>query len=355
MELRSNILRIFLLTLFSTAAIQFGSAPAQAQAQPAFHIQSKWNIGGEGGWAHLLFDPSAHLLYIPRANRVAVIDPDNGQVKAEIPGFVAALSVTLDDQGKYGYINDIASGAVGYVRVFDRSTFKVIANITVGRIPEAILFEPQTRTVFSFNSRDRNASVIDAATNTVVATIPLAGKPHLAATGGHGAIFAALRGMAQIVRIDSVSRQVTATWPIAPCDGLTGLAFDAQDHQLLGACENRRLIAINPDSGEVKAIGENTIDNSGLALDPGRHLLFTASNSGALTVFHRESASQYSRQEELRTLPRAGLFALDSSTDRVYLATAKYQQQKVDGANLEESEAHLVPVPGTFVVLVAGP
>jgi hypothetical protein len=47
--------------------------------QHAFHIQDQWNIGGAGGWSHLLLDAPAQRLYISRANRIMVVDTETGK------------------------------------------------------------------------------------------------------------------------------------------------------------------------------------------------------------------------------------------------------------------------------------
>jgi DNA-binding beta-propeller fold protein YncE len=330
------------------------ASSALAETHPSFRIQEQWGLGGNAGWGSLLFDSPSKLLYIPRTDRILLLNTESGQVAGEISGFVDAREVALDDAGKFGFVSDITDGTIGFVRVFDRSTLKLVSSIPVGRIPGAILFDPVTKNVFAFSSRDRNASVIDTKANTVIATIPLPGKPHIAVTDGRGAIFAGFRGIGQMVRIDTASQKMTASWPIAPCVEFTGLTIDAAHRQVLGSCADRKLISVNADSGQVALIGESGIGAGDLVFDPQNGLLISAASSGVLTIFHQDSTSQYKRQEEVSTLPRAGTLALDPIKGRVYLATARFQQRPVSGKGMEEAESRLTPVPGSFVVLVVG-
>jgi YVTN family beta-propeller protein len=355
--LKSNSLLLILFCLFGTATgeLSLRTTPVFAETHPPFHIQQQWKLGGSAGWGSLYFDSTSKQLYVPRTDRVELLNSDSGQVLGEIQGFVDAREVALDDTGKFGFVSDITDGTIGLARVFNRSTLKVVSSIPVGRIPNAVLFDPVTKNVFVFSSRDRNASVIDTRTNTVVATIPLPGKPHIAVTDGQGAIFAGLRGIGQMVRIDTASQKVTANWSIAPCEELTGLTIDAEHSQLLGSCVNRRLISVNADSGQVTAIGETATGAGDLAFDPKSGLLISATQSGLLTIFQRDTAGQYPRLEEVTTLPRAGTLALDPVKGRVYLATARFQQRQVSGKGMEEAAARLTPVPGSFEVLVVGP
>jgi DNA-binding beta-propeller fold protein YncE len=339
----------------ATGRFFVSARPVLAETHPSFHIQQQWNPGGNAGWGSLHFDSASKLLYVPRTGSVMVLNTGSGQVVGEISGFIDAREVALDDAGKFGFVTDITDGTIGLVRVFDRSTLKVISSIPVGRLPNAILFDPVTRNVFAFSSRDRNASVIDTKTNTVVATIALPGKPHIAVTDDHGAIFAGLRGIGQMARIDTASQKVTAAWPIEPCGEFTGLTIDAPHRQLLGSCADGKMISVNADSGQVNVIGESGMGAGDVAFDPRSGLLISAASSGVLTIFHQDAASQYTREEQVSTLPRAGTLALDPNTGCVYLVTAKFQQRQVAGKGMEESEARLTPVPGSFVVLVVGP
>jgi YVTN family beta-propeller protein len=355
--LKSNLLHFSLFFFIGavTGQLLFQINSARAESQPSFHIQQQWHLGGAAGWGPMLYEASSKRLYIPRTDRVVVINTETGKAAGEITGFVDARNVALDDAGRFGFVTDITDGTVGFVRVFDRSTFKLVSTIPVGRIPSAIVFDSVTKAVFAFSSRDRNASVIDTKTNTVTAVIPLPGKPHIAVTDRKGAIFVGLRGIGQMLRIDTVSRRVSATWPIAPCGEFTGLTMDAAHRQLLGSCVNRDVISVNADSGQVLAIGQSASGPGDLAFDSLHHQLISAASSGTLTVFRQESANQYTLQEKAATLPRAGTMALDPDTGQIYLVTAKFQQRPVVGKGMEEMESRLTPVPGSFVVLVVSP
>jgi len=357
MDLRANLLKIFFPIVFSaiTGQLFLHSGSAVAETRAGFHIQEQWNLGGKEGWGPLLFDSPSHLLYVPRTDRVMVLDTESGKVTGEITGFIDAREMVLDDAGKYGFVTDITDGTVGFVRVFDRSTLKLVSTVHVGRIPGVIVFDPATKNVFAFSSRDRNASVIDTTTNLVVETIPLPGKPHIAVTDGKGTIFVGLRGIGQMARIDTASRRLTGTWSMAPCAEFKGLTFDAVNRQLLGSCADGKLIAVNANSGQAITLGESAIGDGDLVFDSQSGLLISAANNGVLTIFHQESASQYTRQEEVSTLPRAGTLALDPGKSRVYLITAKFQQRQVVGPGMEEAESRLTPVPDSIVVLVVGP
>jgi len=117
------------------ASVSVSVAPAAEKApEPAFAVQKRWNIGGEGGWDRLTTDPVYRRLYVTRSNRVTVLDIETGTVVGEIPGSANVHSVCLDASGKYGYITD---GGSAVVRVFDRLTLSVVASVPTGSGPNA--------------------------------------------------------------------------------------------------------------------------------------------------------------------------------------------------------------------------
>ena len=73
--------------------------------------------------------------------------------------------------------------------VFDLKSNSVTQKIKVGNAPDAVLYEPTKKRIFAFNAHSHNASVIDAVTEKVVATVPLSGIPEFAATDGKGSVF----------------------------------------------------------------------------------------------------------------------------------------------------------------------
>ena len=78
--------------------------------------------------------------------------------------------------------------------MFDLATLKVTGKIAVGKGPDAILYEPFTKRVFTFNAGTQDATAIDAATGKVVGSIALGGKPEFAQSDGRGKTLRQHRG-----------------------------------------------------------------------------------------------------------------------------------------------------------------
>jgi YVTN family beta-propeller protein len=341
----------FLLSLITiTFATQLHAATPTTPR--AFHVESQWNVGGKGGWGFLCLDTSTHQLYIPRTDHVMVVDTVTGRVSGEVEGLTNVRDIALDDSGKYGYVTDVTDGTAGFVRVFDRSTLKVVTSVATGLIPYSIVFDPTTKSVFVFNSRGRSATIIDATTNQVITTIPLSGRPSSAVTDGKGNIFVALPALGQIARIDTTAKQVAASWQLTPCSGPAGLAIDSARHQLFTVCENHKLVVVNSDSGHVTQIGDAPANSGDITFNTKRNMLFLADASGTLTIFHRDSPGKYSTLQKVKTQPGARTMTVSQQDDRAYLVTSQFGRNA--GAVSEELQFRPTPVPGTFSVIVVG-
>jgi YVTN family beta-propeller protein len=65
--------------------------------------------------------------------------------------------------------------------VIDGATNTVVATVPVGYDPEDVAVNPATNRIYTANYDTGNVSVIDGATNTVVATVPAGSHPYGAA------------------------------------------------------------------------------------------------------------------------------------------------------------------------------
>jgi hypothetical protein len=114
-----------------------------------YAIKNKWVIGGAGDWDYLTVDPAARQLFVTHQTRVQVVDLDSGSVTGEVKGFDDARAVVLDPNGEVGYASD---GRASLIRVFDRRTFQITANISLPARPRALVFEPATGMLLAFGT-----------------------------------------------------------------------------------------------------------------------------------------------------------------------------------------------------------
>lgn len=319
-----------------------------AQAQKSYKIETKWTIGGEGGWDYLLADSSAHRLYVTHGQRVEVLDLNTGKPIGAITGLKGTHGVALDADGKFGYISD---GGANQVVIFDRQSLQTVGTVPAGTNPDGIVFEPVTKTVWAFNGRSKDVTVIDTASHKVIATVALPGKPEFPTADGTGNVFDNIEDKSEIVRLDAKSPEVTATWPLGKCESPSGMAIDRAGHRLFSVCDGNVMAVVDYESGKViatPAIGEGP-DAAGY--DVKTKLAFSSNGQGTLTVVGA-SNSEYKVLQTLTTEPRARTMALDEATGKVYLVTAKFGP--APAATAENPRPRPSVLPNSFTVIVAG-
>ncbi len=316
-------------------------------AQQPYSVVDHWKLGGAGGWDYLLADPSAHLLYITHGPRVEVVDTTTGKAVGAITGMKGTHGVALDSDGKTGYISD---GGGNAVIVFDRKSFATLATVPAGTNPDGIAFEPVTKTVWAFNGRSKNVTVIDAATRSVVATIDLPGKPEFPQADGKGHVFVNIEDKNVIVKLDAATKKSVATYPLTDCDSPSGLAYDAAHHRLFPVCDGKKMAVLDAESGKqltTAAIGDGP-DAAGF--DEKDQLAFSSNGEGTLSVI--DAAHGYKTIETLPTQQGARTMAYDAGMDRIYLVTAQFEPRPAATEAVPRPRPAIVP--DSFVVVVVG-
>jgi YVTN family beta-propeller protein len=339
-----------LLALSSAAAFLLCGLlafPVFTAAQQPYKVIDQWKIGGDGGWDDLTADGQAHRLYLTHGPRVDVVDTQTGKLIGSITGLHCTHGVALDNASKFGYISD---GGGNAVVVFDRATLATVATIPAGTGPDAIIFEAATQTVWAFNGRSKDATVIDAASRKVVATIPLPGKPEFAATDGKGTIFDNIEDKSEIVRIDARTLKVTAEWP-AGCESPSGLGFDAVGARLFPVCDGKKMGVVDSNTGKV--LGTAAIGNGpdGAGFSPAHKLAFASCGEGILSVIDA-AAPGYPTVETLPTQASARTMTYDAATDRIYLPAAELGLRPAPTADNPRPRPTIVA--GSFTILVVG-
>jgi len=293
---------------------------AAASAAQTYHVADRWKLGGQGGWDYLLSDDAAQRLYITHNSRVEVVDTVTGKPIGAITGLQSTHGVALNPDGKTGYISD---GAGNAIVVFNRTDLSVQGKIPAGTNPDGITFEPMTKTVWAFNGRSKNVSIMDTVSNTVVATVPLPGKPEFPQADGHGAVFDNIEDKNEIVKLDAASHAIVATWPLQDCESPSGMAIDRIRHRLFSVCDGGKMAIIDYTTG--KQLGLATIGDSpdAAGFDAKHNVAFSSNGDGTLTVVDTVKPG-FPVLQTLKTAKGARTMAFDSSTGRVYLVTAQF-------------------------------
>lgn len=324
--------------------------PALFASDSHLHVIKTYKLGGEGGWDYLEVDPAAHHVFISRATHVVVIDENSGKQVADIPDTPGVHGIALAPELGRGFISN---GREGSVSIFDLKTLQVISKVQdVGENPDAILYDPVTKRVFTFNGRSHDSTAIDAATGKIVGKIALDGKPEFAVSDAQGELFANLEDKNELLVLDPKELKVKSRWSLAPCESPSGLAMDKQNRRLFAGCDNKMMALVNADTGKVITtlpIGDGVDADR---YDPGTHLAFASCGEGVLTVVKEDSPEKFRVLENVKTERGARTMAIDPATHQIFLVTAQFGP--APAATAQNPHPRPSIVPGTFEVLVVG-
>ncbi|HXZ81628.1 MAG TPA: YncE family protein [Terriglobales bacterium] len=333
---------------------------AQGTSAGKYQVIHKYVLGGDGGWDYLTLDAGARRLYIARATRVMVVDPDSGKLLGEIadtpgvhgialvPELRERFSDVVDRRGK-GFIS---CGRANNVAIFDMKTLATTAHAKTGDGPDAITYDPASGRIFAFNGRSQDATAIDANSGNPVGTISLGGKPEFAVADGTGRVYVNIESTSEIAVLDARKLTVLNRWPLKPCEEPTGLAIDVKTHRLFSGCSNKLMAIVDAESGKLIStlpIGAG-VDATGF--DPGNQIAFSSNGDGTLTLIHQDSPDRYSVLENVETARGARTSAFDPQTHNIYLVTAQFGPTSAPSAEQPRPRASIMP--DSFTLLVVG-
>ena len=320
-------------------------------ARPTYKVTGRFPVSGEGGWDYLAVDPTSHRLFVSRSTHVMVIDTESGKVLGDIPSTEGVHGIALAPDLKRGFTSN---GRSSTVTVFDLGTLKATSRVkTTGENPDAILFEPVTRRIFTFNGRGKNATAIDALSGDVAGTVPLGGKPEFCASDASGRIFVNIEDKSEVAVIDARKLTVQARWPLAPCAEPSGMAIDQKGQRLFVGCGNHLLAVMSAIDGHILStlpIGEG---NDAVAFDPETGIIFASNGDGTLTLVRETTPGGFAVVQTVATKKGARTLAVDTRTHRAFLPAAAFGPPPPPTA--ESPRPRPVLVPGSFEILVVGP
>lgn len=327
----------------TAALLLAGFAPAihAASGASGYHILKTIVLGGTEGWDYISMDSATRRLYIGRQTHMDVVDVDSGTLVAKLTGMPGVHGIALAPDLGRGFTveeNDTIS-------ILDLKTLKKIGTIKGGKDPDSYAYDELTKRVFMMNSAGASATAINAADGSVVGTIALGGQPEFTASDGKGKIFVNITDKNEMLEFDGQTLKVLHRWPLAPCEGPSGLSMDRKNRRLFSACDNQKMVVMDADSGKVIAALRTGAGTDASLFDPYTGNAFaSAGGAGTLTVIHEDSPDKFHVVEDVDTQSGARTMALDTKTHNVLLVTARHGH----------GSTHLDVLPNTFVVLVVG-
>src|SRR4051812_10965565 len=292
-------------------------APNFGHAQ-TFKVQ-KFDIKGDGGTDYVTVEPATGRVFVSRSTHVMVVDGATGKVVGDIPNTPGVHGAGIATKAGHGFTTNSGDETV---TMFDLKTLAVLRQIKVGPGLDGIMFdEADNKVILTNHSRPIGTlTAIDPASGDVVATVELEDtSPEGAAADGKGHIFVNNEGKNTIQVIDVKTWKATASWPVAPCEGPTGIAYDGATNRIFSGC-SKTSVVVDAGTGKVVATISNGTRVDALGWDPSEKLIYIPNGGeGNVTVVHQDAADKYTVVGTVATFAGAKTITVDPKTHRVYL------------------------------------
>jgi DNA-binding beta-propeller fold protein YncE len=305
--------------LVSGALLVLVSVAAPSGYAQTFKME-KFDIKGDGGTDYVAVEAATGRVFVSRGNHMMVVEGATGKVLGDIPNTPGVHGAGIATKAGHGFTTN---GGDSTVTMFDLKTLAVIKQISVSRggLDGIMYDEPDDLIILTNHSRPIGTLMaLDPKTGDIVGTAELEDTaPEGAAADGKGHIFVNNEGKSTMQVIDVKTWKATTSWPLAPCAGPTGIAYDKASDRIFSGCNNTSVV-VDPNTGKVVATIKNGTRVDALGWDASKKLMFIPNGGeGNVTVVHQDAPDKYTVVDTVTTFPGAKTITVDPVTHSVYL------------------------------------
>jgi DNA-binding beta-propeller fold protein YncE len=218
--------------------------------------------------------------------------------------------------------------------MFDIKTLAVIKKIPIptGGLDGIMYDDFSDRIILTNHSRPIGTMVaLDPTSGAIVGTVQLEDNgPEGAASNGEGKIFINNEGTSTMQVIDLKTMKAIVSWPLAPCEGPTGIAYDRATNRIFSGC-GKTSVVVDATSGKVVATIANGDGVDALGWDPVQKLIYIpAGRDSNVTVVHEDAPDKYTVVATVTTMRGAKTISVDLVKHVAYLFQPEYGPPPAD-------------------------
>jgi DNA-binding beta-propeller fold protein YncE len=301
----------------------------------------RWNIGGEDGTDYLTAQTGTGRVFVSRGTRVMVVDGLTGGLLGEVVDTPRVHGIAIAPKSNHGFTTN---GGDSTVTMFDLKTLAVIKKIKVpnGGLDSIMFDEYDDKVILTNHSRPTGTLVaIDPDNGDIVGTAELEDTaPEGAAPNGKGWLYVTNEKKNTIQIVDVRTWKAIRSWPVAPCESPTGIAYDRSSDRIFVGC-GKTSVVVDGTSGKVVATIKNGDRVDALGWDPSQRLIYIPGGTpGNVTVVHQDSPNNYTVVATVPTMFGAKTIAVDPVANRAYLFQPEYGPTPVPDSGV------VAPSPG---------
>jgi DNA-binding beta-propeller fold protein YncE len=354
-------LTVGLFFILLGAGCLLGIRAQQKAPAPGYHLVKTIPLppapGGDEYYDYITIDADARRVYASHGTEVVVLNADDYSVVGKISGLTRCHGVAIVKELGKGFITDGDSrpgATVQKVAIFDLKTLKVTGEVNTNQADtDALIYEPVTKHIYTFNGDSHNTTVIDPVKQAAITNIDLGGNVEFPAVDGKGMIYDNNPGTNTVVAIDARTNTVKTRWPTAPEGQPVSMAMDQKTRRLFSAGRNPQFVVMmDADTGKVIQSYPISGGVDANAFEPSTGLLFVSTREGMIHIYHEDSPDKLSEVETVKSEYGAKTIQVDPKTHKLFLTTSDFNPP----AAPTEKQPHplATPKPGNFRVLVFG-
>ncbi len=266
----------------------------------------------QGRIDHIGFDAAGGRLFVAALgnNTVEVVDLRQNKVVRSIQGLSEPQGILYVPEFDRLYV---ANGGDGMLRTFDGSTFSAVASLALGDDADNMRYDDAAKRIY-VGYGGGALGIVDAATDELVGTIPVAAHPESFQLESQGPrVFINVPRAGRVAVADRTRRAVGVSWEPS-AGGNFPMALDEADGRLIVGCRSpSRLLVFDTASGREVAQVALHGDCDDLYYDRARRQVYASCGAGFIDVFSQLGANHFVRKAAVKTAPggRTCFFAGD--------------------------------------------
>ncbi|HLP16806.1 MAG TPA: YncE family protein [Bacteroidota bacterium] len=311
-----------------------------------------YNIGGDGGTDYLTAEPGTGRVFVTRGSHVMVIDGRKGTVIGDIPTTPGVHGVALVSKYHHGFTTNRGDSTVS---MFDLKTLALVKKIKIpaGGLDGIMYDDFSNRIILTNHSTIGTATALDARTGAITGETKLEdNSPEGAASDGKGKLFINNESKNTIQVLDARTMNVLDSWPLAPCDGPTGIVYDRATRRIFSGCSKTSAV-LDAATGKIVATIPNGDGVDALGWDAKEKLLYIpAGRDSTVTIVHQESPDTYRVVATVTTMAGAKTISVDPVTHTAYLFQPRYAPAPEVKSDAPAARRGRGPVIGAYLIVI---
>jgi YVTN family beta-propeller protein len=240
--------------------------------------------------------------------------------------------------------------------MFDLKTLNVIKQIKIptGGLDGIMYDDFSDRIILTNHSKPGTATALDPGTGSITGEAQLEdNSPEGAASDGNGKLFVNNESKNTIQVIDAKTMKVLASWPLSPCEGPTGIAYDRITNRIFSGCGKTSAV-LDAVTGKIVATIPNGDGVDALGWDPSEKLIYIpAGRDSSVTIVHEDSPDKYTVVAKVTTMSGAKTIAVDPVNHLAYLFQPQYGPPPANAPTNPNGHRPRGPVIGAYLFVIS--